>query len=98
SAQSTDERVNQVTPSLFKEYPDARSLANAEASDLEPLIHSTGFFRAKSKALIGMARALVDRHDGRVPPDMAALVELPGVGRKPAKGGHEPRRIRAGRR
>jgi endonuclease-3 len=84
SAQSTDQRVNAVTPALFERYPDARSLASAEPASLEALIHSTGFFRAKAKALLGMARALVDRYGGKVPADLAALVTLPGVGRKTA--------------
>ncbi len=84
SAQSTDARVNLVTPALFKRYPDAGSLARAMPRALERQIHSTGFFRAKAKALIGMARALADRHGGEVPPRMEALVELPGVGRKTA--------------
>jgi endonuclease III len=84
SAQSTDQRVNMVTPALFKRYPNAGALARAAAADLEPQIHSTGFFRAKSKALIGMAQALVASHGGEVPADMNALVALPGVGRKTA--------------
>ena len=84
SAQSTDQRVNVVTPELFKRYPSARALAKATPPQLEPQIHSTGFFRAKSRALIGMARALVKEHGGEVPADMEALVELPGVGRKTA--------------
>ena len=84
SAQSTDERVNQVTPALFKRYPDARALARATTEDLEPQILSTGFFRAKSRSLLGMATALVEQHDGKVPSTMDALVELPGVGRKTA--------------
>jgi len=84
SAQSTDARVNMVTPALFKRYPDARALAKATTAALEPQIHSTGFFRAKSKALIGMAQALVKDHAGDVPATMEALVELPGVGRKTA--------------
>jgi endonuclease-3 len=84
SAQSTDQRVNLVTPALFERYPDARALAKATPGGLEPLIHSTGFFRAKSKALVGMARALVDDHGAEVPADMAALTMLPGVGRKTA--------------
>src|SRR5438552_4847208 len=66
SAQSTDQRVNLVTPALFKRYPTAALLAKATAAELEPQIHSTGFFRAKSKALIGMAQALVAAHDGEV--------------------------------
>jgi endonuclease-3 len=82
SAQCTDERVNQVTPALFKRYPDARALARATTSELEPQIQSTGFFRSKSKALVGMANALTEQHGGEVPPRMEDLVELPGVGRK----------------
>jgi endonuclease-3 len=84
SAQSTDERVNTVTPALFKRYPDARALAKATAAELEPLILSTGFFRQKSKSLIGMAQKLVAEHGGEVPADMDALTQLPGVGRKTA--------------
>jgi endonuclease III len=84
SAQSTDQRVNLVTPSLFKRYPTAHKLARATPSALEPQIHSTGFFRAKSRALIGMAQALVQQHQGEVPADMNALLTLPGVGRKTA--------------
>lgn len=84
SAQSTDARVNLVTPALFERYPNAAALARANADDLERLIHSTGFFRAKAKSLMGMARALVERHTGEVPRTLDALVELPGVGRKTA--------------
>jgi endonuclease III len=84
SAQSTDARVNLVTPALFKRYPTARALAKAPAGNLETLIHSTGFFRAKAKALVGMAQALVREHGGEVPASLDALVELPGVGRKTA--------------
>ena len=84
SAQCTDERVNQVTPALFKRYPDARSLAKATTSELEPQIQSTGFFRAKSKSLVGMATDVVEQHHGDVPKTMEELVELPGVGRKTA--------------
>src|SRR5687767_5284274 len=84
SAQSTDQRVNLVTPALFARYPDAHALAKATTAQLEPQIHSTGFFRAKSKALLGMARALVEHHGGQVPADMGQLTELPGVGRKTA--------------
>ena len=84
SAQSTDARVNLVTPALFKKYPDAAALAKARTPQLEKQIHSTGFFRAKSKSLIGMAKALVSSHSGTVPADMDALVALPGVGRKTA--------------
>jgi endonuclease III len=84
SAQSTDARVNMVTPALFTRYRDARALAKATSAELEPQIHSTGFFRAKAKSLLGMAQALVERHGGEVPASMEALVELPGVGRKTA--------------
>jgi endonuclease III len=84
SAQCTDERVNQVTPALFKRYPNARKLSEATTDELEPQIQSTGFFRAKSKSLVGMANALVDEHRGEVPNEMDALVKLPGVGRKTA--------------
>ena len=84
SAQSTDERVNMVTPALFKRYPDARTLAAAETPDLEALILSTGFFRQKAKALTGMALQLVGKHAGQVPADMEQLTALPGVGRKTA--------------
>ena len=84
SAQCTDERVNQVTPALFKRYPDPRALANATTDELEPQIQSTGFFRMKSKALVGMANAVLERHKGEIPPRMDDLTELPGVGRKTA--------------
>ena len=84
SAQSTDVRVNLVSPSLFARFPDARALASAKTSELEKLILSTGFFRQKSKSLIGMASMLLEEHGGEVPADMAALVKLPGVGRKTA--------------
>jgi endonuclease-3 len=84
SAQSTDARVNMVTPALFARYPDARTLARARLPALERQIVSTGFFRQKSKALVGMAKALVKDHGGRVPSDMEALTHLPGVGRKTA--------------
>jgi len=84
SAQSTDARVNLVTPPLFKRYPDAAALAKARQATLEKQIVSTGFFRQKSKALIGMAKALVAEHGGQVPADMERLTQLPGVGRKTA--------------
>ena len=84
SAQCTDERVNQVTPALFARYPNAGALAKATTTELEPQIQSTGFFRAKSKSLVGMATAVVEQHQGEIPPTMAALVKLPGVGRKTA--------------
>ncbi len=84
SAQTTDERVNSVTPALFARYPGPAALAEAEPAELEKLIHSTGFFRQKTKSLLGMARALVDDHGGGVPTSMAQLTALPGVGRKTA--------------
>ena len=84
SAQSTDARVNMVTPALFAKYPDARALSRAKQPALEKQIVSTGFFRQKAKSLLGMSRALVDEHGGQVPADMAALTSLPGVGRKTA--------------
>jgi endonuclease-3 len=84
SAQSTDAMVNTVTPALFKRYPTARALAKAGTPQLEKQIHSTGFFRAKARSLLGMAKALVENHGGEVPNTMEALVELPGVGRKTA--------------
>ena len=84
SAQSTDERVNIVTPALFKRYPDAHALAQAAPTELEKQIISTGFFRQKAKSLIGMAQKLVAEHSGAVPADMDALTALPGVGRKTA--------------
>jgi len=84
SAQSTDAGVNRVTPAVFKRYPNAKALADAAAAELEPIIHATGFFRSKAKSLMGMARALMERHEGEVPKTMEELVELPGVGRKTA--------------
>ena len=84
SAQATDAGVNKVTPALFAKFPDASALAGASAEDVEQLIHSTGFFRQKAKSLMGMSRALVERHGGEVPRTMEALVKLPGVGRKTA--------------
>jgi endonuclease-3 len=84
SAQSTDAGVNRVTPALFKRYPNAKMLAGAAAAELEPMIHATGFFRSKAKSLMGMAKALMERHEGEVPRTMDELVELPGVGRKTA--------------
>ena len=84
SAQCTDERVNQVTPALFARYPDAPALAQATTAELEPQIQSTGFFRAKSKSLLGMAAAVTERHHGAIPASMDALTALPGVGRKTA--------------
>jgi endonuclease-3 len=82
SAQTTDERVNMVTPKLFARYPSPEALAAADPAELEELIHSTGFFRNKAKSLIGMAAALVERFGGEVPARLEDLVTLPGVGRK----------------
>ena len=84
SAQSTDQGVNLVTPALFRKYPDAAALAKAKPATLERMIRTTGFFRSKSKSIRGAAQTLVEKHKGRVPADMDALVELPGVGRKTA--------------
>ncbi len=84
SAQCTDARVNQVTPGLFASYPDAAALAAAGQDELEAMIHSTGFFRSKAKSLLGMARAIVERHGGEVPTRLDDLTSLPGVGRKTA--------------
>jgi endonuclease-3 len=84
SAQCTDVRVNMVTPELFSRYPDARTMAQARASDLEQLIKSTGFFRAKAKSLLAASQRLVEEFSGQVPNKMQDLVKLPGVGRKTA--------------
>jgi endonuclease-3 len=84
SAQTTDVRVNLVTPALFRRYPDAATLARARQADVEKIIQSTGFFRNKARSIIGMAQALVAEHGGQVPSTMAQLVLLPGVGRKTA--------------
>jgi len=84
SAQTTDEAVNSVTPALFAAYPTAADLAGADPADVERLVHATGFFRAKTRSLLGMAVALEERFDGQVPPAMADLVTIPGVGRKTA--------------
>lgn len=84
SAQCTDERVNMVTPELFRRYPTPAALAGAPLEQLEDVIRSTGFFRAKARNLTGMAQGLVERYGGEVPTDMDDLVTLPGVGRKTA--------------
>ena len=84
SAQTTDVRVNMVTPDLFRRYPDAEALANAQQEEVEELVRSTGFFRNKAKNIIGFARGLMADHDGDVPSEMDALAVLPGVGRKTA--------------
>ncbi|MEY2582197.1 MAG: endonuclease [Ilumatobacteraceae bacterium] len=82
SAQSTDARVNMVTPVLFKRYPTAADLAAADPREVEEIIRSTGFYQNKTKSLIGMAQALMERFDGEVPTSLEDLVTLPGVGRK----------------
>jgi endonuclease-3 len=84
SAQSTDKRVNMVTPTLFATFPDAAAYASADRDQLEEIIRSTGFFRAKTNSLIALGQQLCDRFDGEVPGRLADLVTLPGVGRKTA--------------
>lgn len=84
SAQTTDERVNMTTPKLFATYPDAQALARAPLPDVEAIIKSTGFFRAKSRAIVEMSQDLVARYGGEVPGNMEDLVTLRGVGRKTA--------------
>ena len=84
SAQCTDKRVNMVTPLLFQTFPSAESLADAPPEKVEEIIKSTGFFRNKTKSLIGLGKALVERHNGEIPDSMEELVNLPGIGRKTA--------------
>lgn len=84
SAQTTDKRVNTVTPRLFAAYPDARALAAADREVVEQIVQPTGFFRAKTQSLLTMAQTLVEQYDGEVPGRLADLVTLPGVGRKTA--------------
>ena len=84
SAQTTDARVNMVTPALFARYPTPEDLARADPNDVESLIHSTGFYQNKTRSLLGMANALLDRFEGEVPTALEDLVTLPGVGRKTA--------------
>jgi endonuclease-3 len=84
AAQCTDERVNCVTPALFRRYPDPGALAAATREDVEGAVRPTGFFRNKAKAIMGLSAAIVERHGGRVPATMDALTALPGVGRKTA--------------
>ena len=84
SAQSTDRTVNTVTPALFRRYKTARQFAEADAQELETLIHSTGFFRNKAKSIQGATRLIVEKHGGKVPQTMEELLELPGVARKTA--------------
>lgn len=84
SAQTTDIRVNTVTPALFERFPDAPAMAQASEVELQELIRSTGFYKNKARALLGLAQALVEHHDGEVPGTLEELVKLPGVGRKTA--------------
>ena len=84
SAQCTDKRINQVTPALFAHFPDAKTMAQAEPEDVLEYIRSVSYPNAKAEHLVKMARALVERHEGEVPSDMNALLDLPGVGRKTA--------------
>jgi endonuclease-3 len=84
SAQTTDVAVNKATPKLFARYPDAKALAAADPKEVEPYVASLGFFRSKSKAVVGLARALTKEHGGEVPRSMDDLLKLPGVGRKTA--------------
>ncbi len=84
SAQTTDKRVNENTPRLFRRYPDAAAYAGAERPELEGLLRPLGFFRAKAQSLIGLGAALTERHEGQVPRRLDDLVKLPGVGRKTA--------------
>jgi endonuclease-3 len=84
SAQTTDANVNKATPKLFARFSDAKALALVEPIEVEPFVSSLGFFRMKSKSLVGLARALVEKHGGEVPQTMDELVALPGVGRKTA--------------
>lgn len=84
SAQCTDARVNQVTKKLFRRYRSVEDYANADPDELSEIIKSTGFFRNKTKSIIGMAQTLLEHHDGKVPQSLSELVRLPGVGRKTA--------------
>ena len=84
SAQCTDKRINQVTPELFRHYPDAKTMAKAEPEEVLDYIRSVSYPNAKADHLVKMARALVEKHDGEVPSDMNLLLDLPGVGRKTA--------------
>lgn len=84
AAQCTDERVNQVTPALYGRFPTLEALANADISEVEELIHSTGFFRAKARDIVLASQMLIREYNGRVPDKMEDLLKLPGVGRKTA--------------
>ena len=84
SAQCTDARVNLVTPALFRDYPTLQSLAEATPEEIEPYVHSCGFYRQKAKDIVGSCKLLLERHGGKVPGTMEELLALPGVGRKTA--------------
>lgn len=84
SAQCTDDRVNKVTPELFKFYPTAAAMAGASVEHLAELVHSTGFYNSKSKNMSACARMLLEEHGGEVPGDLKTLIKIPGVGRKTA--------------
>ncbi len=84
SAQSTDKKVNEVTPGLFRRYPDAAAYAAADRAELEAILVPTGFFRNKTTSLIKLGQVLLERHEGQVPGTLAELVQLPGIGRKTA--------------
>jgi len=84
AAQCTDARVNMVTPALFERYPNCEAMAQAESEEIEPFIHSCGFFRGKARDIVATARRLVSIYDGKVPDTMEELLTLPGVGRKSA--------------
>lgn len=84
SAQTTDIRVNAVTPALFERFPDAHAMSQASESEVQDLVRSTGFYKNKTRALLGLSQALVEHHDGEVPGTLDELVKLPGVGRKTA--------------
>jgi endonuclease-3 len=84
SAQCTDERVNMVTPDLFRRWPDAAALSDAPVTEVEEVVRSTGFYRAKAANLVGMAKGLVEQHGGELPRTLEELIALPGVGRKTA--------------
>jgi endonuclease-3 len=84
AAQCTDKKINEVTPALFRRYPNARAYAEADLGELEEMVHATGFFRNKARALKTLGQALLAEHDGEVPASMEALCKLPGVGRKTA--------------
>ncbi len=84
SAQCTDERVNKVTPSLFRKYPNALAYANASQAELEKYIHSTGFYRNKAKNIQGACQMIMEKFEGKVPKNMEEILKLPGVARKTA--------------